>query len=164
MALSGRGFLVLGRVQVSKGRLIHDGLFHSVGKSLFVDNTIGKVRAQLGGTLPLHKTIRLMESDIDFQFFVKELFSIQESSPEIQPTIFHIDVSPVVSAWTLKRTRRGGETQKTLHAGRERRRRKLQSSPIRAANMFWQTSASILIRFVVFFFLPARYRRGSTSY
>ncbi|XP_075580950.1 E3 ubiquitin-protein ligase rnf213-alpha-like [Pelecanus crispus] len=68
-----------------------------MGKSLFVDNTVGKVRAQLGGTLPLHKTIRLMESDIDFQFFVEELFSIKESSTEIQPSIFHIDVSPVVS-------------------------------------------------------------------
>ncbi|XP_009695289.1 PREDICTED: E3 ubiquitin-protein ligase RNF213-like [Cariama cristata] len=68
-----------------------------MGKSLFVDNTIRKVRAQLGGTLPLHKTIRLMESDIDFQFFVEELFSIKESATEIQPSIFHIDVSPVVS-------------------------------------------------------------------
>ncbi|XP_063178349.1 E3 ubiquitin-protein ligase rnf213-alpha-like isoform X3 [Chroicocephalus ridibundus] len=68
-----------------------------MGKSLFVDNTIRKVRAQLGGTLPLHKTIRLMESEIDFQFFVEELFSIKESLTEIQPTIFHIDVSPVVS-------------------------------------------------------------------
>lgn len=75
------------------------GFFHSLGKSLFVDNTIRKVRAQLGGTLPLHKTIRLMESEIDFQFFVEELFSIKESLTEIQPTIFHIDVSPVVSAW-----------------------------------------------------------------
>nr|XP_009916892.1 PREDICTED: E3 ubiquitin-protein ligase RNF213-like [Haliaeetus albicilla] len=68
-----------------------------MGKSLFVDNTIRKVRAQLGGTLPLQKTIRLMESEIDFQFFVKELISIEESLTEIQPTIFHIDVSPVVS-------------------------------------------------------------------
>ncbi|XP_074936539.1 E3 ubiquitin-protein ligase rnf213-alpha-like, partial [Phalacrocorax aristotelis] len=68
-----------------------------MGKSLFVDNTIRKVRAQLGGSLPLHKTIRLMESEIDFQFFVEELFSIEESLTEIQPCIFHIDVSPVVS-------------------------------------------------------------------
>ncbi|XP_040977593.1 E3 ubiquitin-protein ligase rnf213-alpha-like [Aquila chrysaetos chrysaetos] len=68
-----------------------------MGKSLFVDNTIRKVRAQLGGTLPLQKTIRLMESEIDFQFFVKELISIEESLTELQPSIFHIDVSPVVS-------------------------------------------------------------------
>ncbi|KAM9258624.1 E3 ubiquitin-protein ligase rnf213-alpha-like [Morus bassanus] len=68
-----------------------------MGKSLFVDNTIRKVRAQLGGSLPLYKTIRLMESEIDFQFFVEELLSIKESSTEIQPSIFHIDVSPVVS-------------------------------------------------------------------
>ncbi|XP_074663829.1 E3 ubiquitin-protein ligase rnf213-alpha-like isoform X2 [Strix aluco] len=68
-----------------------------MGKSLFVDNTLRKVRAQLGGTLLLHKTIRLMESEIDFQFFVEELFSIKESMTEIQPIIFHIDVSPVVS-------------------------------------------------------------------
>ncbi|XP_072704248.1 E3 ubiquitin-protein ligase rnf213-alpha-like isoform X2 [Ciconia boyciana] len=68
-----------------------------MGKSLFVDNTIRKVRAWLGGMLPLHKTIRLMESDIDFQFFVEELFSIKESLTDIQPCVFHIDVSPVVS-------------------------------------------------------------------
>ncbi|XP_042653147.1 E3 ubiquitin-protein ligase rnf213-alpha-like [Tyto alba] len=68
-----------------------------MGKSLFVDNTIRKVRDQLGDILPLHKTIRLMESDIDFQFFVEELLSIKESVTEIQPRIFHIDVSPVVS-------------------------------------------------------------------
>ncbi|KAM6364551.1 LOW QUALITY PROTEIN: E3 ubiquitin-protein ligase rnf213-alpha-like [Pluvialis apricaria] len=69
-----------------------------MGKSLFVDNTIRKVQAQLGGRLPLHKTIRLMESEIDFQFFVEELFSVKESwTEEMQPSIFHIDVSPVVS-------------------------------------------------------------------
>ncbi|XP_055559911.1 E3 ubiquitin-protein ligase rnf213-alpha-like isoform X6 [Falco cherrug] len=68
-----------------------------MGKSLFVDNTIQKVRAQLGGTLPLCKTIRLMESEIDFQFFVEELISVKESVTENQPTIFHIDVFPVVS-------------------------------------------------------------------
>ncbi|XP_062496366.1 E3 ubiquitin-protein ligase RNF213-like isoform X4 [Pezoporus occidentalis] len=68
-----------------------------MGKSLFVTNTIGKVRAQLGGMLPLQKTIRLMESDIDFQFFVEELFSVEESATGNQPSIFHIDVSPVVS-------------------------------------------------------------------
>ncbi|KAM6240959.1 E3 ubiquitin-protein ligase rnf213-alpha-like [Porphyrio hochstetteri] len=68
-----------------------------MGKSLFVDNTIGKVCAQLGSTVPLHKTIRLMESDINFQFFVEELLSIKESMTENQPSIFHIDVSPVVS-------------------------------------------------------------------
>ncbi|KAM6032909.1 E3 ubiquitin-protein ligase rnf213-alpha-like isoform 2-T2 [Chlamydotis macqueenii] len=68
-----------------------------MGKSLFVDNTVRKVRAKLGGTPLLHKTIRLMESDIDFQFFVEELFSVKESATEIQPSIFHIDVSPVVS-------------------------------------------------------------------
>lgn len=110
-----------------------------------MDNTIRKVRAQLGGMLPLQKTIRLMESEIDFQFFVKELISVEESLTEIQPSIFHIDVSPVVSACILKQTRRSGETQKTLHAGRERRRWKLKSSPIRAASVFWQTYASILI-------------------
>ncbi|XP_009867566.1 PREDICTED: E3 ubiquitin-protein ligase RNF213-like, partial [Apaloderma vittatum] len=68
-----------------------------MGKSLFVDNITRKVRAQLGGSLLLHKTIRLLESDIDFQFFVEELFSVAESVPDIQPSIFHIDVSPVVS-------------------------------------------------------------------
>ncbi|XP_068024256.1 E3 ubiquitin-protein ligase rnf213-alpha-like [Melanerpes formicivorus] len=68
-----------------------------MGKSLFVETTIKKVHAKLGGTLPLHKTIRLMESDIDFQFLVEELFSIRESTTESQPSIFHIDVSPVVS-------------------------------------------------------------------
>lgn len=78
--------------------MIHDGLFRSLGKSLFVDNTIEKVHGQLGGTLPLHKTIRLMESDIDFQFFVEELLSLEASTTEIQPCIFHIDVAPVVSA------------------------------------------------------------------
>ncbi|XP_026723294.1 E3 ubiquitin-protein ligase rnf213-alpha-like [Athene cunicularia] len=68
-----------------------------MGKSLFVENTLRKVRAQLGDKLPLHKTIRLMESEVDFQFFVEELISIKESVSEIQPIIFHIDVSPVVS-------------------------------------------------------------------
>ncbi|XP_026723315.1 E3 ubiquitin-protein ligase rnf213-alpha-like [Athene cunicularia] len=68
-----------------------------MGKSLFVENTLRKVRAQLGNKLLLHKTIRLMESEVDFQFFVEELFSIKESMSEIQPIIFHIDVSPVVS-------------------------------------------------------------------
>lgn len=71
-----------------------------------MDNTIKKVHAKLGGTLPLHKTIRLMESDIDFQFLVEELFSMKESTTESQPSIFHIDVSPVVSAlsgeWLLE--------------------------------------------------------------
>lgn len=95
-------FLGLGCMQVLKDRLISGHLFCSLGKSLFVTNTIGKVRAQLGGTLPLHKTIRLMESDIDFQFFVEELLSIKESMTEDQPSIFHIDVAPVVSAWILK--------------------------------------------------------------
>lgn len=100
--LLGRDFLGVGCMQVMKGRLIPGHLFCSLGKSLFVDNTIGKVRAQLGGTLPLHKTIRLMESDIDFQFFVEELLSTQESMTENQPSIFHIDVAPVVSPWILK--------------------------------------------------------------
>lgn len=87
-----------------------------------MDNTIGKVRAQRGGTLLLHKTIRLMESDIDFQFFVEELFSVKESWTEMQPSVFHIDVAPVVSAPILKPTGRGGEMEKTLRTGRGRRR------------------------------------------
>ncbi|KAM6394866.1 E3 ubiquitin-protein ligase rnf213-alpha-like [Rhynochetos jubatus] len=68
-----------------------------MGKSLFVDNTVRRVRERLGGTPPLHKTIRLMESDIDFQFFVEELLSAKESVAKAQPSIFHIDVSAVVS-------------------------------------------------------------------
>ncbi|PKU43384.1 hypothetical protein llap_6310 [Limosa lapponica baueri] len=68
-----------------------------MGKSLFVDNTLQKVRAQLGDSPVVHKTIRLMESEIDFQFLLKELLSVEEFPTETQPTIFHIDVSPVVS-------------------------------------------------------------------
>ncbi|XP_074672203.1 E3 ubiquitin-protein ligase rnf213-alpha-like isoform X1 [Strix aluco] len=68
-----------------------------MGKSLFVDNTIQKIRAQLGGLPVVHKTIRLMESEIDFQLLLEELLSAEEFPTETQPAVFHIDVSPVVS-------------------------------------------------------------------
>ncbi|KAM6439343.1 E3 ubiquitin-protein ligase rnf213-alpha-like isoform 2-T2 [Rhynochetos jubatus] len=68
-----------------------------MGKSLFVDNTLQKIRAQLGDLPVVHKTIRLMESEIDFQFLLEELLSVEEFPTETQPTVFHIDVSPVVS-------------------------------------------------------------------
>ena len=156
---SGERFPCFGSHPSVEGQRLDKGLFHSLGKSLFVDNTIGKVCAQLGGTLLLHKTIRLMESDIDYQFLVEELFSVNQSVTEIQPSVFHIDVSPVVSAWILEQTRRGGETRQTLHTRRERRGWKLKSSPIRTASVFWQASASIFI----WFSSPARYRKVSTG-
>ncbi|KAM6211439.1 E3 ubiquitin-protein ligase rnf213-alpha-like [Sarcoramphus papa] len=68
-----------------------------MGKSLFVDNTLQKIRAQLGDLPVVHKTIRLMESEIDFQFLLEELLSVEEFPTETQPTVFHIDVSPAVS-------------------------------------------------------------------
>ncbi|XP_074426105.1 E3 ubiquitin-protein ligase rnf213-alpha-like isoform X2 [Larus michahellis] len=68
-----------------------------MGKSLFVDNTVQKIRAQLGDLPMVHKTIRLMESEIDFQFLLEELLSVEEFPTETQPTVFHIDVSPAVS-------------------------------------------------------------------
>ncbi|XP_026713188.1 E3 ubiquitin-protein ligase rnf213-alpha-like [Athene cunicularia] len=68
-----------------------------MGKSLFVDNTIQKIHAQLGGLPVVHKTIRLMESEIDFQLLLEELLSAEEFPTESQPAVFHIDVSPVVS-------------------------------------------------------------------
>ncbi|XP_014821245.1 PREDICTED: E3 ubiquitin-protein ligase RNF213-like [Calidris pugnax] len=68
-----------------------------MGKSLFVDNTLQKIRAQLDDLPVVHKTIRLMESEIDFQFLLEELLSVEEFPTESQPTVFHIDVSPVVS-------------------------------------------------------------------
>ncbi|XP_009952271.1 PREDICTED: E3 ubiquitin-protein ligase RNF213-like [Leptosomus discolor] len=66
-------------------------------KSLFVDNTLQKIRARLDDLPVVHKTIRLMESEIDFQFLLEELLSVEEFPTETQPTVFHIDVSPVVS-------------------------------------------------------------------
>ncbi|KAM9245412.1 E3 ubiquitin-protein ligase rnf213-alpha-like [Leptosomus discolor] len=68
-----------------------------MGKSLFVDNTLQKIRARLDDLPVVHKTIRLMESEIDFQFLLEELLSVEEFPTETQPTVFHIDVSPVVS-------------------------------------------------------------------
>ncbi|KAM6093566.1 E3 ubiquitin-protein ligase rnf213-alpha-like [Chlamydotis macqueenii] len=68
-----------------------------MGKSLFVHNTLQKIRAQLGGLPVVHKTIRLLESEIDFQFLLEELLSVEEFPTETQPTVFHIDVSPMVS-------------------------------------------------------------------
>ncbi|XP_074996114.1 E3 ubiquitin-protein ligase rnf213-alpha-like isoform X2 [Calonectris borealis] len=68
-----------------------------MGKSLFVDNTLQKIRAQMGDLPVVHKTIRLMESEIDFQFLLGELLSVEEFPTETQPTVFHIDVSPAVS-------------------------------------------------------------------
>ncbi|XP_029898687.1 E3 ubiquitin-protein ligase rnf213-alpha-like isoform X1 [Aquila chrysaetos chrysaetos] len=68
-----------------------------MGKSLFVDNTLKKIRAQLDDLPVVHKTIRLMESEIDFQFLLEELLSVEELPTEAQPTVFHIDVSPAVS-------------------------------------------------------------------
>nr|XP_013804530.1 PREDICTED: E3 ubiquitin-protein ligase RNF213-like [Apteryx mantelli mantelli] len=65
-------------------------------KSLFVDNTVRKVCSWLGATPLVHNTIRLMESAISFQAFVEELLSIKFPT-KIQPSIFHINVSPVVS-------------------------------------------------------------------
>ncbi|XP_009475166.1 PREDICTED: E3 ubiquitin-protein ligase RNF213-like [Nipponia nippon] len=66
-------------------------------KSLYVENTVRKIRAQLGDLPVVHKTIRLMESEIDFQFLLEDLLSLEEYPTETQPTVFHIDVSPVVS-------------------------------------------------------------------
>ncbi|KAM9300337.1 E3 ubiquitin-protein ligase rnf213-alpha-like [Morus bassanus] len=68
-----------------------------MGKSLFVDNTLQKIRDRLGDLPVVHKTIRLLESDIDFYFLLEELLSVEELPTETQPTVFHIDVSPVVS-------------------------------------------------------------------
>ncbi|XP_062457519.1 E3 ubiquitin-protein ligase rnf213-alpha-like [Rhea pennata] len=68
-----------------------------MGKSLFVENTVRKVRSQLGATPLVHKTVRLMESAISFQTFLEELLSIEEFPTKTQPSIFHIDISPVVS-------------------------------------------------------------------
>ncbi|XP_065534709.1 E3 ubiquitin-protein ligase RNF213-like isoform X6 [Lathamus discolor] len=69
-----------------------------MGKSLFVNNILQKIRVQLHDLPVVHKTIRLMESEIDFQFLLEELLSVEEFPTETQPTIFHIDVSPVVSS------------------------------------------------------------------
>ncbi|XP_065501150.1 E3 ubiquitin-protein ligase rnf213-alpha-like [Caloenas nicobarica] len=69
-----------------------------MGKSLFVDNILQKIRTQLSDLPVVHKTIRLMESEIDFQFLLEELLSVEEFPTENHPTVFHIDVSPVVSA------------------------------------------------------------------
>lgn len=49
----------------------------------------------------VHKTIRLMEPEIDFQFLLEELLSVEELPTEAQPTVFHIDVSPVVRVFVL---------------------------------------------------------------
>ncbi|XP_074938739.1 E3 ubiquitin-protein ligase rnf213-alpha-like isoform X2 [Phalacrocorax aristotelis] len=68
-----------------------------MGKSLFVDNTLQKIRDRLGDLPVVHKTIRLMESEIDFHFLLEELLSVEEFPTETQPTVFHIDVSPAVS-------------------------------------------------------------------
>lgn len=73
----------------------------SLGKSLFVDNILQKIRTQLGDLPVVHKTIRLMESEIDFQFLLEELLSVEEFPTESHPTVFHIDVSPVVRVFVL---------------------------------------------------------------
>ncbi|KAM4682179.1 E3 ubiquitin-protein ligase rnf213-alpha-like isoform 3-T3 [Amazona ochrocephala] len=69
-----------------------------MGKSLFVNSILQKIRVQLRDLPVVHKTIRLMESEIDFQFLLEELLSVEEFPTETRPTIFHIDVSPVVSS------------------------------------------------------------------
>ncbi|XP_056183966.1 E3 ubiquitin-protein ligase rnf213-alpha-like isoform X3 [Falco biarmicus] len=68
-----------------------------MGKSHFVNNTLQKIHAQLCDLPVVHKTIRLLESEIDFQFLLKELLSVEEIPTETRPIVFHIDVSPVVS-------------------------------------------------------------------
>ncbi|XP_032847063.2 E3 ubiquitin-protein ligase rnf213-alpha-like [Tyto alba] len=68
-----------------------------MGKSLFVDNILQKIRSQMDDLPVVHKTIRLTESEIDFQFLLEELLSVEEFPTESQPTVFHIDVSPAVS-------------------------------------------------------------------
>lgn len=42
-----------------------------------------------------------MEPEIDFQFLLEELLSVEELPTEAQPTVFHIDVSPVVRVFVL---------------------------------------------------------------
>jgi len=66
-----------------------------------VDNTLQRIRAQLGDLPVVHKTIRLMESEIDFQFLLEELLSVEEFPTETRPTVFHIDVTPAVRVFIL---------------------------------------------------------------
>lgn len=64
-----------------------------------MENPFKKIRAQLGDLPVGHKTVRLMESEIDFQFLLEELLSVEEFPTETQPTAFHIDVSPAVKVF-----------------------------------------------------------------
>lgn len=66
-----------------------------------MDNTVQKIRAQLSDLPVVHKTIKLMESEIDFQFLLEDLLSLEEFPTETQPTVFHFDVSPVVRVFVL---------------------------------------------------------------
>ncbi|KYO41916.1 E3 ubiquitin-protein ligase RNF213 [Alligator mississippiensis] len=68
-----------------------------MGKSLFVANTIKKAKDLPENTGLTHKTIRMMESEINFGFLLKELCSLEDKPTDVVPRIFHIDVSPVVS-------------------------------------------------------------------
>ncbi|KAH1172131.1 hypothetical protein KIL84_007749, partial [Mauremys mutica] len=73
-----------------------------MGKSLFVANTIRKAKTQPENAGLSHKTIRLMESEIDFGFLLEELRSLEQKPTEAGPRIFHIDISPVVSKGLYK--------------------------------------------------------------
>ncbi|XP_067411298.1 E3 ubiquitin-protein ligase rnf213-alpha-like isoform X2 [Emydura macquarii macquarii] len=68
-----------------------------MGKSLFVANTIKKAKTQPENASLSHKTIRLMESETDFEFLLEELRLLEQKPTEAGPRIFHIDISPVVS-------------------------------------------------------------------
>lgn len=65
-------------------------------------NTIKKAKDLPENTGLTHKTIRMMESEINFGFLLKELCSLEDKPTDVVPRIFHIDVSPVVSAFGLE--------------------------------------------------------------
>ncbi|XP_074854696.1 E3 ubiquitin-protein ligase rnf213-alpha-like [Carettochelys insculpta] len=73
-----------------------------MGKSLFIANTISKAKTPPKNAGLRHKTIRLMESEIDFGFLLEELRSLEQKPAEAEPRIFHIDISPVVSKGLYK--------------------------------------------------------------